>query len=76
MKEDVIQISPDVLSGTPVFKGTRVPVTFLFDYLEEGEPLEEFLEGYPSVTREQAVAVLEIAERLIIQHDLVNENPA
>ncbi len=76
MKEDVIQISPDVLSGTPVFKGTRVPVTFLFDCLEEGEPLEEFLEGYPSVTREQAVAVLEIAERLIMQHDLVNENPA
>ena len=52
---------PDILSGTPVFMGTRVPVRSLFDYLEGGDTLEEFLHQFPSVKREQAIAVLDAA---------------
>ena len=52
---------PDILSGTPVFVGTRVPVRSLFDYLEGGDTLEEFLHQFPSVKREQAIAVLDAA---------------
>jgi uncharacterized protein (DUF433 family) len=62
MKRDVIEINPEKLSGTPVFAGTRVPVKNLFDYLEGGDSLEDFLAGFPPVTREQAIAVLEMAE--------------
>lgn len=58
---DVVHADPDILGGTPVFVGTRVPVRILLDYLEGGEPLEEFLDNYPSVTREQAVTFLEEA---------------
>ncbi len=54
---DVIHTDPDVLGGVPVFAGTRVPLRALLDYLEAGEPLGEFLEDFPAVTREQAVAV-------------------
>jgi len=63
MKErlDVVSVSPEVMSGTPVFKGTRVPIRNLIDYLEAGDSLDEFLDDFPSVTREQAVAALEIA---------------
>jgi uncharacterized protein (DUF433 family) len=63
MKFDVIEIDPEKLSGAPVFTGTRVPIKNLFDYLEGGETLEDFLEGFPPVTREQAIAVLELAEK-------------
>jgi uncharacterized protein (DUF433 family) len=49
---------PEVMHGTPVFRGTRVPVQTLFDYLESGESLDEFLEGFPSVSRELAIQVL------------------
>jgi uncharacterized protein (DUF433 family) len=52
---------PEILSGTPVFVGTRVPVRSLFDYLEGGDSLEEFLHQFPSVRREQAIAVLDAA---------------
>lgn len=52
----VIIKNPDILGGTPVFRGTRVPVQTLFDYLEGGETLEDFLEGFPTVSRESAVA--------------------
>ena len=52
---------PEILSGTPVFVGTRVPVRTLFDYLEGGETLEEFLHQFPSVKREQTIAVLDAA---------------
>ena len=54
---ELILIDPEVLGGTPVFKGTRVPVESLFDHLEAGISLDEFLEDFPSVTREQAIAV-------------------
>ena len=56
---DLITIDPDVLGGTAVFKGTRVPVRTLFDYLEDNYSLEQFLEYFPSVTREAAVRLLE-----------------
>lgn len=56
--EDLITRSKDVMSGTPVFRGTRVPVQTLFDYLEAGDPLDVFLDDFPSVTREQALALL------------------
>ena len=54
------------LGGTPVFAGTRVPVHTLIDYVEAGHPLDQFLEDYPSVTREHAIAVLELAKRALI----------
>ena len=59
-----ISIDPEIMSGTPCFTGTRVPVRTLFDYLAHGDSLEEFLRQFPSVTREQALAVLEIARDL------------
>ncbi len=59
----LIAVSPQRLSGAPVFTGTRVPVQALFDYLEAGDPLDEFLEDFPNVSREHAVAVLESARR-------------
>jgi uncharacterized protein (DUF433 family) len=55
----VIHTDPDILGGTPVFVGTRVPVKTLMDYLEAGERLDEFLDHFPTVSREQAVAALE-----------------
>src|SRR5665213_2882222 len=58
----VIWINRDRVSGTPCFYGTRVPLKNLFDYLEGGHPLNDFLEGFPGVTHEQTVAVLEIAQ--------------
>jgi uncharacterized protein (DUF433 family) len=62
----VITKNPDVLGGTPVFRGTRVPIQTLFDYLEGGETLENFLEGFPTVSREMAVAALEEAKHLLL----------
>jgi len=56
----VVHSNPDILGGTPVFVGTRVPVRTLLDYLEAGESLNEFLEDFPSVSREQAVAALRL----------------
>jgi uncharacterized protein (DUF433 family) len=57
-KEQLINRDPDILGGTPVFRGTRVPIKTLFDHLEAGDTLDTFLDGFPSVKREQAVAVL------------------
>jgi uncharacterized protein (DUF433 family) len=54
---------PEILGGTPVFVGTRVPVQAFIDYLERGHPLDEFLDDFPSVTREQAIAALELARQ-------------
>jgi uncharacterized protein (DUF433 family) len=58
-----ISIDPEIMSGTPVFAGTRVPVQNLFDYIEGGEGLVEFLDDFPSVSREAAVEVLEMAKQ-------------
>jgi uncharacterized protein (DUF433 family) len=63
MQSSVVHIDSEILGGTPVFAGTRVPVKALWDYLEAGQPLAEFLDDFPSVTREQAVAALEEAKR-------------
>jgi uncharacterized protein (DUF433 family) len=76
MKNGVIEINPNKVSGTPVFTGTRVPIKNLFDYLEGGDSLEDFLEGFPPVTREQAIAVLQMAERSLIKEVAAIENPA
>jgi len=59
VKSSVVTSSPDVMGGTPVFAGTRVPIENLLDYLEGGESIEDFLEGFPSVSREQVIAFLE-----------------
>ncbi len=59
--EQVINQDPDIFEGTPVFTGTRIPVQSLIDHLKAGVSLDEFLYGFPSVSREQAVAFLEIA---------------
>jgi uncharacterized protein (DUF433 family) len=63
---DLITIDRETLGGTPVFKGTRVPVKTLFDYLEQNYSLEEFLESFPSVTREMARAILEQSELALL----------
>ena len=60
-----ITVDSDIQNGQPVFTGTRVPVQTLFWHLEKGIPLEEFLEDFPSVTREQVIGVLEIANKII-----------
>ena len=62
-----ISISPDVLGGTAVFAGTRVPVQTLVDYLGAGDPIDDFLDGFPSVKREQAVSFLELAKDRLIE---------
>jgi uncharacterized protein (DUF433 family) len=64
----LIHRDPDILGGTPVFAGTRVPVQTLLDYLEAGDSLNEFLDHFPSVSREQAVAALELAKEILITH--------
>ncbi|HEX8147376.1 MAG TPA: DUF433 domain-containing protein [Pyrinomonadaceae bacterium] len=68
--KDLIEVDPEKLGGTPVFYGTRVPIQNLFDCLEAGENLDQFLDQFPTVTREQALAVLEKSkERLLIGHE-------
>ena len=62
LNEDLVTRDAEIMSGTPVFKGTRVPIKSLFDYLRSGDTLDEFLESFPSVEREQAEALLESAE--------------
>lgn len=61
-----IHSDPEVMGGTPVIVGTRVPVQTLLDYLEAGDSLEEFLDDFPSVSRDQAVAVLELAKEMLL----------
>jgi uncharacterized protein (DUF433 family) len=56
---EVVHIDPEIMGGTPVFKGTRVPIETLFDYIEGGEPLNEFLEDFPTVTQDQVIKFLE-----------------
>jgi uncharacterized protein (DUF433 family) len=68
----VIHSDPDILGGTPVFVGTRVPMKTLLDYLEAGDPPDEFLDHFPSVGREQAIAVLELAKEMLTAY----ANPA
>jgi len=69
IKEDnnIITINHEILGGTPVFTGTRVPVNFFFEYIESGETLDEFLFNFPTVKKDQALQLLEIAKNLIIK---------
>ncbi len=62
----VIVRNPEILGGTPVFRGTRVPFQALLDYLEGGDTLDEFLDDFPTVTREAAVSALELAKSLVV----------
>lgn len=64
---DLITVNPNILGGAPVFKGTRVPVKILFDYLEHDYTLEEFIECFPSVTREMACRLLERSEASLVR---------
>ncbi|CAN5581347.1 hypothetical protein BH09GEM1_BH09GEM1_20120 [soil metagenome] len=61
-----IHSDPEILGGTPVFVGTRVPFQTLVDYIEAGDPLDEFLEDFPSVSREQVIAILEVAKVMLL----------
>jgi len=66
VQEPVVHSDPDIMSGTPVFVGTRVPFQTLIDYLEAGQPLSEFLEDFPTVSKEQAIAALEQAKEALL----------
>ena len=67
MKRPVVSRDPEVLGGTPVFSGTRVPVQTLLDYIEAGETIDDFLEGFPSVSRDQVIAFLEEAKDRLVE---------
>ena len=66
MERKIVQSSPDILGGTPVFSGTRVPVQTLIDYLEGGESINDFLQGFPTVKRKHVIAFLEESKKHII----------
>ncbi len=75
MEGRVINIDPEILGGTPVFFGTRVPIKNLFDYLETGESIDTFLEDFEGVKKEQVIKVLEISQKLIESSTgILNEN--
>ena len=63
---DIIIKDPEILGGTPVFRGTRVPFQTLLDYLEGGDTLDEFLDDFPTVTRQAAISALELAKSLVV----------
>lgn len=65
-KQSLITSTPDILGGTPVFRGTRVPVQTLIEYLEGGQTIDDFLHGFPTVTREQVIAFLEEAKTRMV----------
>ena len=68
--EDLIEVDPEKMSGTPVFTGTRVPINHLFDYLKAGDNVDTFLADFPTVQREQALGVLELMrERLLTEYE-------
>ncbi len=67
MKQPIVSCSPEIKGGAAVFAGTRVPVQTLLDYLEANEPIDEFLAGFPSVTREQVIAFLEQAKDRLVE---------
>jgi uncharacterized protein (DUF433 family) len=69
MPKSFISRSPDIMGGTPVFSGTRVPIQTLLDYLEAGETIDAFFEGFPTVTREQVIAFLEEAKARMVATD-------
>ena len=68
----IISTSPEIMGGTPVFAGTRVPVQTLLDYLKAGESIDDFLDGFPTVTREQVIALLEEAQNQNLMYSLLS----
>lgn len=68
--KDYINIDKEILSGNPVFKGSRVPIQSLFDHLEKGISIDEFISDFPSVNKEQAIAVLEIAGKILTSKNI------
>ena len=68
--KEYITVDPEILGGQPVFKGTRVPIESLFDHLENGITLDDFLLDYPTVSRNQAIAIIEIAARIMSSKDI------
>ncbi len=73
MRYGAINIDPEIMGGTPVFKGTRVPIQTLFDYLEGSDTVEDFLDDYPHVTKESVIEVLEFAKKSITSGKLFYE---
>ena len=73
MEQSIINIDKETMGGTPVFKDTRVPISFLFDYLEDGT-MENFLENFPSVKREQAETLLRMASKILTNEKVLQEN--
>ena len=70
-KEEIIEVDPEKLSGTPVFAGTRVPIRNFFDYIEGGESLDEFLTDFPTVSRDQALGLVELMkEKLLADYEI------
>jgi uncharacterized protein (DUF433 family) len=68
--KDLIEVDPEKMSGTPCFTGTRVPLTHLFDYLEAGDTVDDFLKDFPSVTRDQALGLLELIKiRILTEYE-------
>ena len=74
MQYGQISIDKEVMSGTPVFAGTRVPIQNLFDYIEGGDDLSEFLDDFPSVSKDSAVALLEMAKKSLTTEKVLHEN--
>jgi uncharacterized protein (DUF433 family) len=69
MPNSIVNKDPEILGGTPVFAGTRVPVRILFEHLEAGDSLDDFLDNFPTVTRDQTTALLDLAMKQIIGSD-------
>ncbi len=74
MKYGAINIDPETMGGTPVFIGTRVPIQTFFDYIEGGDDLNEFLDDYPTVSKEVAIEVLEMAKKSLTTEKVLHEN--
>ena len=72
---EIINVDEDILGGQPVFRGTRVPVESLFDHLEAGVPLDEFLDDFPTVSKEQAIALLDVANKLLTSKNVAQLYP-
>jgi uncharacterized protein (DUF433 family) len=68
--KDYINIDKEILSGNPVFRGTRVPIQTLFDHLEKGISIDEFLDDFPTVKKEQAIAIIEIASKILTSKNI------
>lgn len=74
MNYGAINIDPETMGGTPVFTGTRVPIQSMFDYIETGETLGEFLENFPTVKKEDALQVLQMASKSLTTEKVLHEN--